>query len=153
MDSLVPATVQQYNQHAERLESAILASGESLDIKDLPTTHYFTENGMYCRALVITKGIVATGKCHRQPHFFMILSGDLSVRTNDGRVERLTPPYILACGAGVQRTVYAHEDTLAVTVHKHDSQDLDTLESDLVTRTYTEYLALSTAGQATGELK
>lgn len=75
----------------------------------------------------------------------MILSGDLSVRTNNGAVERITPPYILACGGGVQRTVYAHEDTLAVTVHKHDSRDVDVLESDLVTRTYAEYLAFTEA--------
>ena len=137
--SIVPFQIRQFGQQVFNLEGALMATGEAKT--ELPATHYFTENGMYCRVLFIPKGTVATGKVHKHPHFFMVVEGDLSVKGNDGKLERLTPPFITSSPAGTQRIVYAHADTLALTIHKSESQDLEVLEKELVTRTYQEYLS------------
>ena len=97
---------------------------------DLVTNHHFAD-GMYLRTLFRPKGALIVGKVHKQEHFYMVVSGDVTV-TSDGFRERVKGPKVFVCQPGTKRAVYAHEDSLCLTVHRTNETDLDKLEAELV---------------------
>lgn len=106
-----------------------------LEIGKLPqaefeTRHYFAD-GMYCRELIQPKGATVIGKVHRKEHFYMVLSGELTV-VGEGKRERIKAPCIWVSMPGTKRALYAHEDSVYVTVHKTELRDLDEIEKELV---------------------
>jgi hypothetical protein len=92
-------------------------------------SHHFAP-GMYCRTLMVPAGMLIIGKTHRHEHLVMILSGRATSVSEFG-VEELQAPYVGVSRAGLKRAVYAHEDTLFVTVHTNpdDTRDLEVLEA------------------------
>ena len=71
------------------------------------------------------------GKVHKKAHLYMVVFGDVTV-TSDGFRERIQGPKVLICKPGTKRAVYAHEDSLCLTVHRTDETDLERVETDLV---------------------
>lgn len=94
------------------------------------TTHYFA-GGMYCREVFRVAGTLIVGKVHRKEHFFVVLSGELTLWTEAG-MKRVTAPFIWVSRPGTKRVTYAHTDAIAMTVHEVGSRDLDEIEAELV---------------------
>ena len=95
-----------------------------------PTEHVF-HGGMYCRQVWRPAGCLIIGKVHKKEHFYMIVSGTVTVTTDDG-VQTLTGPMLLCSKPGTKRAVYADTDALCMTIHRVDSDNLESVESDLV---------------------
>ena len=95
-----------------------------------PTEHVF-HGGMYCRQVWRPAGCLIIGKVHKKEHFYMIVSGTVTVTTDDG-VQTLTGPILLCSKPGTKRAVYANTDAMCMTIHRVDSNNLQSVESDLV---------------------
>lgn len=110
----------------ERLQRAVA----TLPQVELPTRHYFAD-GMYCRELFRPKDTLIVGKVHKKEHFYIVLSGEVTV-VGDGKRERIRAPRIVVSSPGIKRAVYAHEDSICITVHRTDSRDLEEIERELI---------------------
>lgn len=107
---------------------------------DLPLTHHFAP-GAYGRQIFIPKDTLVVGKIHKHAHLNMVMQGNVTVGTEDG-VAYIQAPAVFVSNPGTKRVVYAHEDTLWVTVHVTDSQDLDVIEDQIIAKTFEEFDAL-----------
>jgi len=94
------------------------------------TRHYFAD-GMYLRELPRLKGTVIVGKVHKKEHFYIVLSGEVTV-VSSGKKERIQAPRIMVSQPGTKRAVFAHEDSICITVHRTDARDLDEIEKELI---------------------
>jgi hypothetical protein len=61
----------------------------------------------------------------------MVVFGTVVVTTDDG-VKRITGPQILCSSPGTKRAVYAETDALCMTIHRVESDSVETVESELV---------------------
>jgi mannose-6-phosphate isomerase-like protein (cupin superfamily) len=94
-------------------------------------TEHFWADGMYCRALYRPKDTLIVGKVHKREHFYIVVSGEVTV-LSDGIRERVKAPKIFVGKPGTKRAVYAHEDSLCITVHRTNETDLDKIEAELI---------------------
>ena len=94
------------------------------------TKHHFAD-GMYLRELPRRKGTLIVGKVHKKEHFYLVIKGEVSI-AGDGKVKRVKAPAIFVCQPGTKRAVYAHKDSVCVTVHCVSSRDLEKIEEELV---------------------
>ena len=99
--------------------------------------HYFAK-GLYAREITIPKGCLLTGKIHLQEHITMVLSGDISVNTDDG-IRRIVAPAIFVTKPGMKRVGYAHEQTMFLTVHACELTDVEKIEDALVVDTFEQF--------------
>lgn len=105
---------------------------------ELQVKHHFSQ-GVYGRELFIPKGTVLTGKIHKYPQLNVLVSGELSVLTEEG-VKRVKPPFIVVSPAGTKRIAYAHEDSIWLTVHGTEENDLEKIENHFIAQSEQEYL-------------
>lgn len=94
------------------------------------TRHYFAD-GMYLRTVARKAGVCIVGKVHRKEHFFAVLEGEMSIWTEAG-MKRVKAPFFWVSKPGTKRVTLAHTDAIAMTVHRVSSQDLETIEAELV---------------------
>ena len=94
------------------------------------TKHYFAD-GMYTREVFRKAGTLIVGKVHKKEHFFVLVSGELSIWTEEG-MKHVTAPFIWVSKPGTKRVTYAHADSTAMTVHRVSSQDINAIEDELV---------------------
>jgi hypothetical protein len=116
----------------EEVRGAILAA-EGI-MRQLPQVaiepgHVFAR-GLYARSILIPKGVILTGKVHRQHDLQIMVYGDILVKTEAGE-KRLQGFNIFPSRAGYKQIGQALEDTLWVTVHAAEETDLDRLEEML----------------------
>lgn len=123
-----------WREKIERLETAIESD---LPPVDFPVRHRYSR-GVYARELFIPKGTVLTGRIHKYSQINILLSGDISVLTEEG-IQRVRPPFVVESPAGTKRVAYAHEDTIWLTICGTNTTDPEVLEDELTTRTYAEY--------------
>jgi hypothetical protein len=71
------------------------------------------------------------GKVHATEHIFMVIKGDITLVTEDGR-KRVQAPYQAVCRPGIKRAGYAHTEVICANIHITDETDLDKLEADLI---------------------
>lgn len=88
----------------------------------IPVNHRFSGD-MYSREIMIPKGTLLTGRIHKFDHFDIMLSGDITVSTDDGGTKRLTGLNIMEGKAGKKRAGIAHEDTHWITFHSAEERD------------------------------
>ena len=105
---------------------------------DLPVKHHFSKS-VYGRELFIPKDTILTGQIHKYSQLNVLVSGDLSVLTEDG-VKRVQPPFITVSPPGTKRIAYAHEDSIWLTVHGTDETDLDRIEQQFIAQNEAEYI-------------
>ena len=86
---------------------------------------------MYCREVFRPAGTVIVGKVHKREHFYIVMFGTVTI-SGDGYRETVKAPRIFVSQPGTKRAVYAHEDSLCITVHRTDSRDLDEIERELI---------------------
>jgi quercetin dioxygenase-like cupin family protein len=103
-----------------------------------PVVHHFSQ-GVYGRELFIPKGHYLTGHIHKFTHLNVLVSGDISVLTEEG-VKRVRPPFVVVSPAGTKRIAYAHEDTRWLTVHGTHETDVKLIEEVFIAHTEQEFL-------------
>ena len=75
--------------------------------------HSFSD-GIYIREMFVPKGVVLTGKIHKHNHPYFILSGEVTIVSEQDGEQRLRAPVSIISSAGTKRVIYAHEDTILV---------------------------------------
>jgi quercetin dioxygenase-like cupin family protein len=92
--------------------------------------HHFAP-GMYGREFHMQAGMTVVGKIHKHGHLMMVAKGRATVVDEFGKYE-VAAGFVQASRPGAKRVVYAHEDTIFVTVHLNpsDTQDLEAIEAD-----------------------
>jgi len=103
-----------------------------------PLKHTFAD-GIYVREIFIPKGTLIVSKIHKASHPYFVLSGDLSVLTEEGEV-RIVAPYSGITPAGTKRVLYIHEDTTWITIHLNltNTKNLEELEEDIIAKSFDE---------------
>ena len=124
------------------IEAKIKAMPGALGEDPFPLKHSFAK-GVYVREIRIPKGYFVVGKLHKDTYLNCILSGDMSVLTEEG-VKRIKGPCWNIAPEGTKRFGYSHEDTVWVTAHANPDEirDIPTLESMIHARDYDEIPAV-----------
>ena len=107
--------------------------------KIAPITHNFAD-GIYIRQMNMQKDSIVIGAIHKHLHAWFLLTGHITVATED-KVEDYIAPYYTLSTPGVKRVIHAIEDSIFVNIHKNPSntQDIDKLEKEIVALNYKEY--------------
>jgi hypothetical protein len=101
-----------------------------------PLKHTFAD-GLYIREIFMPKGLLMISKIHKVLHPYFILSGEVSVLTEDGIV-RIKAPFQGLTKPGTIRVIYMHEDTVWLTVHATTKTDPDEIEREVTTTDFDE---------------
>lgn len=130
-------------QRQEAIEAYEEAVGDLPQIA-IPVTHHI-HGGLYGREITIPAGAVVTGHLYRFDHFDVMISGDITVSTDNGEAKRLRGYNCFKAFAGKRRIAYAHEDTVWLTFHSTPpKQDGEEIQKFLTARNYEEFLNLQT---------
>lgn len=96
-----------------------------------PTTRHFFHGGMYCREVWRDAGVAIVGRVHRKEHFYLIVSGTVSVTTDAG-VQTITGPHLILSKPGTKRAVLSQTPTLCMTFHATNARTVEEAERELV---------------------
>lgn len=96
-----------------------------------PVTEHHFADGMYCRSVFRVAGTLVVGKVHKKEHFFILVSGEMSVWSDEG-MKRVCAPHVWVSKPGTKRATYAHTDSTAMTVHRVSFISLDDIEKELI---------------------
>ena len=109
------------------------------DSKISPIKHNFAD-GIYIRQMDMVKGGVVVGAIHKHLHAWFLLTGHITVATEETTEDYIAPCYVVST-PGVKRVILANEDSIFVNVHKNPSntQNIDELEKEIVALNYEEY--------------
>lgn len=101
--------------------------------------HTFAD-GIYVRQMTMKQDSVVVGAIHNHLHIWFLLTGCITVATEDTTEDYIAPCYVTST-PGVKRVIYANEESIFVNVHKNptNTQDLDKLENEIVSKNYEEY--------------
>lgn len=105
--------------------------------KVLTLTHHFAP-GCYAREIFLPANHTIIGKIHNHAHLNIIQKGRVSVSTEDGSKE-LEAPCVFTSYAGTKRAVYAHEDTIWITIHVTEKTDLAEIEDEIIAKDFEEF--------------
>ncbi len=94
------------------------------------TKHYF-HGGMYCREVFRHAGVLVVGAVHKKEHMYLIVSGTVSITTDDG-VQTVTGPHLFLSKPGTKRAVFAETDALCMTFHAMEEKSVEEAEAELV---------------------
>jgi len=109
---------------------------------NIPNTleHTFA-GGMYIRKMTLPAGMVFTTKIHKKEHPYFILSGDVTVITELGKV-RIKGPHHGITKVGTKRAIYVHKDTVWYTIHITDLTDFEEIEKEVTAESFEEIDAI-----------
>ena len=109
------------------------------DSTHFPLKHTFAD-GIYVRQMSMKQGSVVVGAIHKHLHVWFLLTGRISVATEDSTEEYIAPYYVVAT-PGTKRVIYAHEPSIFVNIHKNptNTEDIQQLEKDIVAKDINEY--------------
>ena len=109
------------------------------DSKIAPIKHSFADS-VYIRQMDMPKGNAVIGAIHKHLHVWFLLTGHVTVATEDTTEDYIAPCYVIS-KPGVKRVILANEDSIFVNIHKNPSntKDLDKLEKEIVALNYEEY--------------
>ena len=101
--------------------------------------HTFAD-GIYIRQMTIEKGEIILGAIHKHLHVWILLSGCITVLTEDSLGEYVAPCTVLST-PGVKRVIYGNEQSIFTNVHKNptNTEDIKELEKQIVALNYKEY--------------
>lgn len=104
----------------------------------IPVKHTI-HGGMYAREITIPKGTFITGQIYKFDHLDIMLSGDITVSTEDGESKRINGHNVFQGESGKKRAGYAHENTTWITIHPYGeniSDDGDKIQAFLTAETF-----------------
>lgn len=109
------------------------------DSKLFPLKHTFAD-GIYVRQMSMDIGSVVVGAIHKHLHVWFLLTGHISVVTEDSIEDYIAPCYVVAT-PGTKRVIRANEKSIFVNIHKNptNSQDIEWLEKEIVAKDFKEY--------------
>ena len=132
------------------LESSLINIADGINIegdgkhivtksKIVPIKHTFAD-GVYIRQMNMLKGSVVVGAIHKHLHAWFLLTGHITVATEDTTEDYIAPCYVVST-PGVKRVILANKDSIFVNIHKNPSntKDIDELEKQIVALNYEEY--------------
>lgn len=96
---------------------------------ELPVTHHHAP-GIYVREVLHRAGVAVVGYEHKTEHLFLLVSGELTVTTDDG-MRTLRGPCMVRTKPGTKRAAYAHTDCVVMTIHATDETDPDKIMADI----------------------
>lgn len=109
---------------------ALQAALSQFEQLNFHTDHFFFL-GIYARRLEVPRGAIIVGKAHKEKHLFIIAKGSIAV--DDGNGARvLVAGETFVSYPGVKRAGYAIEDSVCITIHRTDSEDVEQIERDLI---------------------
>ncbi len=100
------------NEKIDALEYAL----STYPIQECPLKHTLTET-QYIREIFMPKGTLVTSMIHKTEHPFFVLSGVVSVYSENDGEQFIEAPYSGITTPNTRRVLYIHEDTVWVTVH------------------------------------
>ena len=103
---------------------------DNAELIDVPVDHHFAP-GIYMRQMNAKAGTLVVSKMHRTEHMNILLTGSLTVATEDG-IELLKAPLVIKSMPGTKRIGYFHEDSSWITVHPTQTTDLDLIEQQVI---------------------
>ena len=103
---------------------------DNAELIDVPVEHHFAP-GVYMRQMDAKAGTLVVSKMHRTEHMNILLTGSLTVATENG-IELLKAPVILKSMPGTKRIGYFHEDSTWITVHPTNETDLNLIEQQVI---------------------
>lgn len=109
------------------------------DSEPFPLKHTFAD-GIYVRQMNMDAGSIVVGAIHKHLHVWFLLTGNISVITEDSSEDYIAPCYVVAT-PGTKRVIKANEDSIFVNIHKNPSntQDIKQLEKNIVAQDFKEY--------------
>ena len=109
------------------------------DSKIAPIKHTFADE-VYIRQMDMKKDSVVVGAIHNHLHVWFLLTGHVTVATEDATEDYVSPCYVVST-PGVKRVIRANEDSIFVNVHKNptNTRDVSKLEKEIVSLNYKEY--------------
>lgn len=136
---LTPELKKDRRQRICQLEESMTPLSESYDMEEFNEGkikhHYAT--GVYGRELFIPAGEVIVSKIHRGKTFNIITKGVISVISETG-YHTYHAPHVFVSNPFTKRVVISHEDTIWVTAHGTDKQDLDEIEEEIIANDFSE---------------
>ena len=99
-------------------------------------THNFAD-GQYIRTIVMPKGLLLSTKIHNQNHPFFIMTGEVSIFSEQG-VQQIKAPYHGITKRGTKRVLYVHEECIFITVHCTDKLNLKEVEEECIAKNFSE---------------
>lgn len=114
------------------LKSTMLAMPQ-VDLSQHTRHHFADNNRLYGRELFREADTTIVGKVHRREHLYIVLSGEVTV-SGEGYRETLKAPRVVVSKPGTERAVYAHVDSICMTVHFNPTgtTDLDEITRELI---------------------
>jgi len=120
-------SVNEFREKITSIENKMLEIPEVMTAKDKEeyVNHTFLKN-QYIRDLFIPKGEIFITKIHKVEHPFFLLTGEISILSEIGKL-RVSAPYY-----GITKV------SIFVTVHPTDKKDLNEIEDELIAKNYKE---------------
>ena len=112
-----------------------VVEGDELD-EICKLTHKLVD-GAYVREIFVPAGFLLTTKIHKVCHPFFAMKGKCSVFTENGEVTIEAPHWGITFPS-TKRLIYAHTDTIWVTVHATKETDLEKIEEQIIAKTFEE---------------
>jgi hypothetical protein len=118
---------------AQRKVDALEGVLKTLPQVDQPLKHHFAP-GLYAREILNPKGSLIVTKMHKTCHLHVIVKGKISVWIEGAGVKTFTAPHVGITYPGTRRIIYAHEDTIFMTLHPNPKElhNLDELEKEII---------------------
>lgn len=133
----VSSSVQSRRDAISRDIASMIESGATTDTGSIcPVKHRFAK-GLYCREILIPKGVKIIGKIHATEHFNTIVQGECLVITTTEE-KKIKAPYTWVTKAGEQKAVLALSDVLWQTYHVTDKTDVDEIEKDVIVDSFSQ---------------
>jgi len=109
------------------------------DSELFPLKHTFAD-GIYVRQMSMDANSVVVGAIHKHLHVWFLLTGHISVITEDTTEDYVAPCYVVAT-PGTKRVIKANKQSIFVNIHKNptNSQNIDWLEKEIVAKDFKEY--------------
>lgn len=98
--------------------------------------HTFCD-GQYIREIFMPAGQVITTKIHKKKHPFFILTGKLSIASEDGVID-IEAPYHGITYPGTKRVIYTHEDTVFITVHATNKTTVEEVTKEVIAEDFND---------------
>lgn len=105
-----------------------------------PVKHHFSP-GLYAREIFLPAGIRIIGKIHRTSHVMTVAQGSGIIWNEFGAYE-YKAPMTHVTKAGAKNIVWAREDTVIITYHPTDHQDVEAIEREIISPSYEAFDAL-----------
>lgn len=101
-----------------------------------PLEHFFGD-GTYIRKITMPANQLIVTKIHKVKHPYFILTGSITVITEDG-VHKLSAPHFGITMPGTQRIIYVHEECVFITVHPTSKTDVEEIVKDVTAEDFND---------------